>query len=618
MCGIAAICSQEEPIDRQRLVAATDILHHRGPDARGYWLDQEGLVGLGHTRLSIVDLAGGQQPMANEDGSVRAVVNGEFYDYRRIQDELRHRGHRLASRSDSEILLHLYEEEGPTCVRHLRGEFAFVLWDARRRRLFAARDRFGIKPLFYARVGGRLVLGSEIKALFAAGVPAAWDEESCHQALFFFPARDRSLFRDVRQVPPGHLLQYGDGTLRVDPYWTLDYPADVEIASEGADNGHAPVEQLNRVRELLEESTRLRLDADVPVSCLLSGGIDSAALLGIASRGGATPVVAFTGVFPTSDEEEMRAARDAARHTGARLELVHVSHEEMADRLPDAVWHAETLGINLHGVARYLLCRQVHAAGHRVALTGEGADELFGGYVHLRQDVEGGVPSAEIPAALAPLRDRLGFVPAWLRAIAVRQSIFHAVLARDYLERCPARDVFTTVLDDVDVERRLRGRSPLVQSLYLWITTILPTYILFSERLEMAHAVEVRLPYLDHVLFEHVRALPPAWLLRAGREKHALREAVRGYVPDAIYRRAKQPFLAPPLTGTDGPLRDLVRDELRSGSMAALPFFDRESVLALEESLPRMAPTVRAALDAALLKIVCAALLQRHFKPTAH
>jgi asparagine synthase (glutamine-hydrolysing) len=617
MCGITAICSNDTPVSRTPLVCATETLRHRGPDERRYWIDPHGRVGLGHARLSIIDLATGQQPMTNEDGTLHAVVNGEFYGYRELQRELRARGHRLHSQSDSEVLLHLYEEEGAACLRHLRGEFAFVLWDARQRRLLAARDRFGIKPLFYAHVGSTLFLASEVKALFAAGVPAGWDDESCYQALLLFPQRDRSLFRDVRQVPPGHCLHYASDTLRLEAYWRLDYP--IAPAADSVPDD----ERIERVRVLLQESTRLRLDADVPVSCLLSGGVDSGALLGIASAETGGAPRAFTGIFPMLDSDEVDAACGAADHAGAPLELMRVSDQEMADHLPDAVWHAETLGINLHGVARYLLCRHVHRADLRVALTGEGADELFGGYVHLRQDATAPLSrDEEVPEALRAFRDRLGFVPAWLHAIAVRQSLFHALLAPEYAARFDGLDVFGALLDDVgDVggEAQLRGRTPLQQSMHLWTATILPSYILFAERLEMAHAVEVRLPYLDHVLFDHVRTLPADLLFRDGREKYALREAVRPFIADATRTRAKQPFLAPMTTADIGsPLRDLVRDELRSASMASLPFFDHDAVLALDEALPNMPPQVRASLDAALLKIVCASVLQRRYRPATH
>src|SRR5438093_1873265 len=226
MCGIAAFFSHDKPVPAKALKRATKALHHRGPDSQGVWFSPNQHVGLGHARLSIIDLTTGDQPIANEDERLHIVVNGEFYDYERIQRELEARGHRLRTRSDSEIALHLYEDFGAQCLHHLRGEFAFALWDDPNQTLFAARDRFGIKPLFYAVRNGTVVLASEAKALFAAGVPARWDPASFDQAnsLVPMPDQDRSLYDGVRQVPPGHYLLVSRGNLQVVRYWDFDYP----------------------------------------------------------------------------------------------------------------------------------------------------------------------------------------------------------------------------------------------------------------------------------------------------------------------------------------------------------------------------------------------------------
>ena len=224
MCGIVALFSNAGSVSREALAHATDALQHRGPDGQGVWVAPHRRVGLGHTRLSIIDLSTGDQPIANEDERLRVVVNGEFYDYERYRRELTVRGHRLRSRSDSEILLHLYEEEGTACLRHLRGEFAFALWDEPNGVLFAARDRFGIKPLYYGRFGDTLYLASEAKALFAAGVPARWDSESVFQDLHGVLDGDRSLFDGICQVPAGHYLLASRNHVKIARYWELDFP----------------------------------------------------------------------------------------------------------------------------------------------------------------------------------------------------------------------------------------------------------------------------------------------------------------------------------------------------------------------------------------------------------
>jgi asparagine synthase (glutamine-hydrolysing) len=282
MCGIVAMYSARGPIAAEALERATLRLGHRGPDGQKLWLADDRRAGLGHARLSIIDLATGDQPIASEDDALQIVVNGEFYDFERIQRDLERRGHRLRTRSDSEIALHLYEDVGTACLRELRGEFAFVLWDGPNDTLFAARDRFGIKPLYYTTHRGTLYLASEIKALVAAGVPAQWDRAAFFHANHFLgtPAlQDRTLFEGVYPVPPGHYLLASGGQVRLIRYWDFDYPAADPARRVGPDAEYA-----ERFRAVLDEAVRIRLRADVPVGCYLSGGLDSCAVLGLAAK----------------------------------------------------------------------------------------------------------------------------------------------------------------------------------------------------------------------------------------------------------------------------------------------------------------------------------------------
>ena len=280
MCGIAAFFSSDKRISAQRLKHATNCLRHRGPDSQGAWLSPNQRVGLGHARLSIIDLTTGDQPIANEDERVHIVVNGEFYDFERQRRELERRGHLFRTRSDSEIALHLYEEFGAHCVQQLRGEFAFVLWDEANQTLLAARDRFGIKPLYYAVHDDTLYLASEIKALFAGGVPKRWDQESFYQAATGPGMCDRTLFDGVHQVPPGHYLTTTTNGMRILRYWEFYYPPADELRADTRGES-ALVEEFAAV---FEEAVRLRLRADVPVGCYLSGGLDSCSVLGFAAR----------------------------------------------------------------------------------------------------------------------------------------------------------------------------------------------------------------------------------------------------------------------------------------------------------------------------------------------
>src|SRR5262245_32122277 len=267
MCGIVAIFSQDGPVSGEALERGVASLHHRGPDGQRTWIAPHGRIGLGHARLSIIDLVTGDQPIANEDETARIIVNGELYDYERVQRELEQSGHRLRTRSDSEIGLHLYEDLGTQFVHRLRGEYAFVLWDDRARRLYAVRDRYGVKPLFYAMHKGALYLASEMKALFAAGVPARWDPEAVHFSIGFMPP-GRTLFEGIYAVPPGYYLTADQNSIALTQYWDTDYPR-VDAAGPALSDA----EYIEGFRAVLDEAVKIRLRADVPVGCYLSGGI---------------------------------------------------------------------------------------------------------------------------------------------------------------------------------------------------------------------------------------------------------------------------------------------------------------------------------------------------------
>ena len=403
MCGIVAVRSWGDPVAKGALVRATDSLRHRGPDGRRTWVSPSGRAGLGHARLAINDPEGAQ-PIASEDGRLLIAANGEFYDFRRERRRLRSAGHRFRTRSDTEVALHLYEDAGSECLHHLRGQFAFAVWNERSGVLFAARDRFGLKPLFYSEHRGAIYLASEAKALFAAGVPAAWDLHAAYQALHACPDERRSLFAGVAQLPPGHFLTASDAGIRIERWWDLPpsprppprtrpragpRPAgdrswtprpstrghdasEQELRRQEAGDAAVLAEKADEVRRLFLESVRLRLDADVPLGCLLSGGLDSSAVLGAAASHASEPPTAFTVGFERRSYDESDAARRTARVVGARHVVATLRDRELADHFADAVWHAETIQYNAHGVARFLLGRAVRDAGFRAVLAGEG------------------------------------------------------------------------------------------------------------------------------------------------------------------------------------------------------------------------------------------------------
>jgi asparagine synthase (glutamine-hydrolysing) len=642
MCGIVALFSHRDPLSDATLQRATHSLHHRGPDGQGHWISSDRRVALGHTRLSIIDLATGDQPIVSEDGQTRIVVNGEFYEYEAIQRELAQSGHRLRTRSDSEIALHLYEDYGVQCLHRLRGEFAFVLWDQKNRTIFAARDRFGIKPLFYAWHGGTLYFASEVKALFAAGVPARWDAESVYNSVELGGHQMRTLFDGIFQVPPGNYLIASEKHVEVHQYWDFHYPRADQIAPHRSDADWA-----SEFRLALEEAVRIRLRADVPVGCYLSGGLDSCAVLGLAARHHREPIRAFTLTFDRAEYDEGEIAREMAAKAGAEFCPIPIRQDDLADHFADAITQAETLCFNAHGVAKYLLSRAVRDAGYKVVLTGEGSDEILAGYAFFRRDMLLYNREGQDPAVVAGLLDELtrlnpvsrglllpdgeagsleavkrllGFVPSWIETFSARSEKMRRLLDRDFLEKFSQREGFRGFLSDIDVRGQLTGRDPLHQSLYLWAKTGLPSYILtmLGDRMEMAHSIEGRVPFLDHHVVEVIRSQPVSQKIRGMTEKYVLREAARDVISDTVYRRQKHPFLSPPATlNPNDRLNSLVQDTLRGPTLASIPFFNQKKVIGLLDSLETMDEGARVANDQVLMHLTSACVLHERFRLAA-
>src|SRR5262245_22127378 len=643
MCGIVAMYSARGPIRADALERATRRLAHRGPDGRRTWLSDGRRVGLGHARLSIIDLATGDQPIASEDGTLRIVVNGEFYDFERTQCDLEGRGHRMRTRSDSEIALHLYEDYGTACLRHLRGEFAFALWDGPNDTLFAARDRFGIKPLYYAIHRGTLYLASEIKALLAAGVPARWDRAAFFQANHLLGTpHDRTLFEGIYPVPPGHYLLACGGEVQLVRYWDFDYPAAGDARPLGPDAEYA-----ERFRRALDEAVRLRLRADVPVGCYLSGGLDSCAVLGLAARHTAEPIRAFTLAFDRAEYDEEPIAREMAALANAQFSPIPIRQADLTDDFAEATWHAETLALNAHGVAKFALSRAVRDAGYKVVLTGEGSDEILAGYPHFRRDMLLYDSNGQDPAvvqellrqleqgnavsrglllpdgdavSLDGLRRVLGFAPSWMEAAAARMHKIRELWSGDFRAEFSEQEPFHALLGSLDVRGQLAGRAPVNQALYLWAKTLLPNYILtiLGDRMEMAHSIEGRVPFLDHEVVELLRSMPVDQKIRGMTEKYVLREAARPVLTDTVYRRQKHPFLSPPATlNPQDRLHDLVQDALRGSAMQRLPYFDQARVVGLLDRLPSLQPGEQVAADQILMVLLSACVLGERFAMAA-
>jgi asparagine synthase (glutamine-hydrolysing) len=589
MCGIAGILDLAGgPVPAEAVRSMCAALVHRGPDGEGTFLGQG--VGLGMRRLSIIDLETGDQPVRNEDASVWVVFNGEIYNYRELREQLESRGHTFYTHTDTEVIVHLYEDRGERCVEALRGMFAFAVWDEPRGRLMLARDRLGIKPLYYARVGQKLVFGSELKALLA--LPEVRREIDgpafAHFLTFLSTPSDQSILRGVRKLPPGHrLLASLGGEPQVERYW--------DVAFE-PERGRSEAWFVERLRALLDESVRLHMVSDVPLGAFLSGGIDSSTVVATMAALSREPVRTFSIGFADADFSELAYARRVA----AAFQTDHhelVLEPAALDVLDDLVWHLDEPFGDSSAIPTYMVSKL--AAEHvTVALSGDGGDELFAGYekytVERRERVWRFVPEPArrllgrlVAATPAHLRGRN-----YLRHMAlpgVERYLDAGTLFRREEVAALVRPEIRDVLADYDPWeearshlRRQRGHwLSALQSLDL--ATYLPLDILTKvDRMSMAHSLEARVPLLDHRLVEFAATVPPELQLRGRTTKYLLKQAMRPLLPEAIVDRRKQGFAIPLGRWFGGGFDELLRDVLLSETVRSRGIFD---VAALERRM---------------------------------
>lgn len=586
--------------------------------------------------MATVGIATGAQPISSEDNRIHMIVNGEFYDFERIRSELQAKGYKFKTTGDSEIALHLYEEYGIDCLKHLRGEFALVIWDENKQQLFVARDRFGIKPIVYHLNNGSLHLASEAKALFAAGIAANWDEESFfHSANMQYVLPDRTLFSGINQLPPGHFLLARGSDVIVERYWDLDYGLDEDaLAGSAAGNEESLIAEFGAK---LEDAVRVRLRAEAPVCAHLSGGLDSSAVVGLAMKHHSKPLKCYSISFEEESYDELTIAKEMAKFAGADFEPIFVSQKQLVECLPDAVYYSEGFAVNGHLPAKYILNQTIRKGGYKVALTGEGADEVVAGYPHLRSDLFKSDGRQNLLAnlhatnkasagimlqhgqslSLAAVEEKLGYVPGFLEAKGTLGFKLCSVLTDQFKSQFAGRDAYRELIDCFDIDGQLAGRNRVNQSLYLWSKTALVNYILrtLGDGMEMANSVEGRLPFLDHHLFEFVRKLPLSLKIKGTTEKYVLREAVKPVISKTIYERQKHPFVAPPLSRFSNSEADAVlQDVLRSKNFQSVPYFDQKKVIALLDGLSEMKPEDRSAVDPVLMTAMSAAALHERYK----
>lgn len=581
MCGIAGIFGLSgQPVEQRELQSMCAAIYNRGPDDAGYHVN--GCIGLGMRRLSIIDLDTGQQPVANEDGSVQVVLNGEIYNYRELRRELQSRGHSFRSASDTEVIAHLYEEYGTDCVHHLRGMFAFAIWDNANKRLLLARDRLGIKPLYYGIFAGRLVFASELKAILQLSQVKRelnWNAVG-HLFGFLSTPADQSAVADVHKLLPGHMLIAGFYRApAIQCYWDVDFTPDYD---------HQPDYFVEKLRDLIEESVRLRLISDVPLGAFLSGGLDSSAVVATMARQVSGPLKTFSIGFSEQDFNEADHARIVAK-TFATDHHELILEPDVIGLLDDLAWHLDEPFGDSSAIPTYMVSRL--AAGHvKVVLSGDGGDELFAGYSKYRVEQKE-QNYRYVPSTLRRLLGLLGDqMPEgmkgrnFLRHLALRgtdryldaNSMFRrdeqrALFSGDAAERILAQDPFRQRLNFLD---RQSGHW-LSRIQYYDLKHYLPLDILTKvDRMSMANSLEARVPLLDHKLVEFAATIPPELQMRNGVTKYIFKQAMRGILPDSIIDRPKQGFAVPLGRWFRGELDSYVRDMLLSDSSRARGIFN--------------------------------------------
>ena len=608
MCGIVGCFGKDIHPENARPIIGSMIqaIAHRGPDEKGQFLERG--VGLGHARLSIVGLGDGQQPMSLPTRGLTIVFNGEVFNYIELRDALKAKGRIFGSGSDTEVILHLYDELGEDCVSQLNGDFAFAIWDAPRKRIFFARDRMGVRPLYYTVADGTLYFASEVKALLEApGVSAELDPIALDQIFTLWaPIAPRTPFRNIYELEPGDLMIADESGLTRRPYWSLTFP-DRDAKPAYRDEASAAEE----LRWLLTDATRIRMRADVPVGSYLSGGLDSSIVSALASKMAPGALHTFSIGFASKEHDESEFQSQMAAALGTHHRTINCGSDDIATIFPKVVEATERPIIRTAPAPLFLLSRLVRDHDMKVVLTGEGADEVFAGYdifkesrirrfcsrnsqskfrAHLFRKLYPYLPgvqqqSAQYLAAFFGAGNDRPDDPLYSHRPRFRGTgATKAFFSGDLRARLGNYDAAAELAAILPAE--FKRWHPLHQAQYLESRFLLPGYILCSQgdRMAMAHGVEGRFPFLDHRLVEFASKLPPEMKLKGLVEKHILREAMKDLLPEQVAKRTKQPYRAPDSLAFVGPREpEYVREALGERSVAANGLFNPTMVRKLLE-----------------------------------
>jgi asparagine synthase (glutamine-hydrolysing) len=611
MCGIAGICNiaGQEDISLTTLKSMVGALYHRGPDESGYYLDD--YIGLGHARLSIIDLSSGTQPIHNEDKNLWIVYNGEVYNYPELRSQLQQQGHRFYTETDTEVILHLYEQCGVHCLSKLNGQFAFAIWDMKKRELFLARDRIGIRPLYYTFTGNTFVFASEIKSIFVnKEVPRQIDPIAMDQIFTFWTTlTPRTIFKDIYELPPGHYMKISGAAVTLRKYW------DIPFHQQAEHTNLAPEEICEQLRDLLLDSVRIRLRADVPVGCYLSGGLDSSAVTSMVVRNFDSDVRTFGIRFEQDGFDEGEHQNRMVSFLKANHTEIKATNESIGSFLPECLWHCEKPLLRTAPVPLFMLSERVNKSGFKVVLTGEGADEVFGGYNIFREAKVGRFWArypdsrrrAELIGQLYPYifnnpRQRRTLESFFANGLSKTGDPIFSHLIR-WKNTSKIKTFFSNELRDAIAEydgyEQVKESLPvdyhkwdyLSKAQYLEMAIFLSNYLLSSQgdRVAMAHSVEIRLPFLDPRVMEFMGSVPAKWKIIGLNEKHILKKAFRNILPEEVVHRPKHPYRAPIKQSLlNGKTAQYTQQMLSESSLKKTGLFDSNKVAKLLQKVQAM------------------------------
>ncbi|MFH2138144.1 MAG: asparagine synthase (glutamine-hydrolyzing) [Candidatus Omnitrophota bacterium] len=644
MCGISGNLNltKDHNIDTDVLKKMILLMHHRGPDECGIYKDSK--VGLAHARLSIIDIAGGQQPIHNEDRSIWIVYNGEIFNYPELREQLIKKGHCFYTNTDTEVIVHLYEEKGPACLQELNGQFALAIWDTKKRQLFMARDRVGIRPLFYTIIDGSLIFASEIKAIFADNrVPRELDPRGLDEIFTFWTTiPPQTVFKNIQELPPAHYMIAKEGNIYVERYWDWGFP-------EGSTQNKKYSEQqyAEELLELLKDSTRIRLRADVPVASYLSGGLDSSLITSIVKKHFNNDLKTFSVSFADKDYDESGYQQQMLQQLHTDHRQVTCQYSDIGKIIPDILWHTEKPIMRTAPAPLMLLSKLVRENNIKVVLTGEGADEVLAGYDLFREMKIRRFWAQNPESKLRPLllKKLYHYLPNWPKKASLFLEAFYNVhlpetdkFCYSHIPRWMAtsqiKQFFSSQLKaDISGLDCIAGLSKTIpdefkkwnslsQAQYLEVQTLLSGYLLSSQgdRMMMANSVEGRFPFLDHRVMEFCAKIPPALRLKVMNEKYILKKIAASYVPEPIINRKKQGYRAPDSLSFFSPNNKsadavaYLEEILSERNISETGYFDPQAVAKLVNKCKNAKGSlISAHHNRAIVGIISTLLLDNHF-----